>query len=351
MNIPNIRLLNQQLSNPLFREPKELVSWMGAMQAQNYSMVKWAVGMRLKSATIQAVEKALREGEILRTHVMRPTWHYIPGKDIKWMTELSTKSMLSKFSFYAKHHGLTKEDCLLYKPQIGEILTGQHLTCQEVLEQLHLKGITLSEPIVKMYLSFGEADGTICSGIEKNGKHTYALTCERIPDAIELSREEALAELTRRYFRSHGPATLEDFVWWSALNIREARSAIASLGQEIITERYNDREMMIHVSSPGLTGEVEVDEKSILQFLPPFDEYLVSYKNRFDCIKESHTQYAYNNFGIFQPVILHQGRITGNWRKASKKGVFDTSFFPGCRPAAKKLVEKAIKECLLFHES
>ena len=99
MNIPNIRLLNQQLSNPLFREPKELVSWMGAMQAQNYSMVKWAVGMRLKSATIQAVEKALHEGEILRTHVMRPTWHYIPGKDIKWMTELSTKSMLSKFSF------------------------------------------------------------------------------------------------------------------------------------------------------------------------------------------------------------------------------------------------------------
>ncbi|MFR5758153.1 MAG: DNA glycosylase AlkZ-like family protein [Bacteroides cellulosilyticus] len=115
----------------------------------------------------------------------------------------------------------------------------------------------------------------------------YALTCERIPDAIELSHEEALAELTRRYFRSHGPATLEDFVWWSALNIGEARNAIASLGTEMITERYNDREMLIHASSPGLAGEVEIDERNVFQFLPPFDEYLVSYKNRLDCSKGS----------------------------------------------------------------
>ena len=95
MNIPNIRLLNQQLLNPLFREPKELVSWMGAMQAQNYSMVKWAVGMRLKSATIQTVEKALREGEILRTHVMRPTWHLVAAEDIRWMLKLSAQRIIS----------------------------------------------------------------------------------------------------------------------------------------------------------------------------------------------------------------------------------------------------------------
>lgn len=95
MNIPNIRLLNQQLVNPLFCEPKELVSWMGAMQAQNYPMVKWAVGMRLKSATIQAVEKALREGEILRTHVMRPTWHLVAAEDIRWMLKLSAQRIIS----------------------------------------------------------------------------------------------------------------------------------------------------------------------------------------------------------------------------------------------------------------
>lgn len=344
-------MLSQGIAGPRFEKPEEVVEWMGAMQAQDIRAAKWAVGLRIAGPSLTAVQEALDTGRILRLHVMRPTWHYIPGRDIKWMTGLSTKGLLSKFRFYAKHFSLTEEDFLRSKPQIEEVLSGQHLTSQEVLEQLHSKGIALDEPIVKMYLSFGEADGTVCSGIEKNGKHTYALTCERIPDAIELSHEEALAELTRRYFRSHGPATLEDFVWWSALNIGEARNAIASLGTEMITERYNDREMLIHASSPGLVGEVEIDERNVFQFLPPFDEYLVSYKNRLDCIKEAHTKYAYNNFGIFQSVILHQGRITGNWRKTSKKGVFDTSFFPGCRPAAKKLIEKAIKECVLFHES
>ena len=106
MNIPNIRLLNQQLLNPLFREPKELVSWMGAMQAQNYSIVKWAVGMRLKSATIQAVEKALHEGEILRTHVMRPTWHLVAAEDIRWMLKLTAQRIISAIDSFAKGYDL-----------------------------------------------------------------------------------------------------------------------------------------------------------------------------------------------------------------------------------------------------
>ena len=269
-------MLSQGIAGPRFEKPEEVVEWMGAMQAQDIRAAKWAVGLRIANPSLTAVQEALDTGRILRLHVMRPTWHYIPGRDIKWMTGLSTKGLLSKFRFYAKHFSLTEEDFLRSKPQIEEVLSGQHLTSLEVLEQLHSKGIALDEPIVKMYLSFGEADGTVCSGIEKNGKHTYALTCERIPDAIELSHEEALAELTRRYFRSHGPATLEDFVWWSALSIGEARNAIASLGTEMITERYNDREMLIHASSPGLVGEVDIDEKNVFQFLPPFDEYLIS---------------------------------------------------------------------------
>lgn len=95
MRIPEIRLQNQQLSTPLFGHPKELISWMGAMQAQDYTMVKWAVGMRLKSPGIQAVEKALHQGEILRTHVMRPTWHLVAAEDIRWMLKLSAQRIKS----------------------------------------------------------------------------------------------------------------------------------------------------------------------------------------------------------------------------------------------------------------
>ena len=140
MNIPNIRLLNQQLSNPLFREPKELVSWMGAMQAQNYSMVKWAVGMRLKSATIQAVEKALHEGEILRTHVMRPTWHLVAAEDIRWMLKLSAQRIISANDSFAKGYDLDIPNELYTKAHdlLEKILCGKKsLTKQEIAEHFN----------------------------------------------------------------------------------------------------------------------------------------------------------------------------------------------------------------------
>ena len=127
MRIPNIRLLNQQLLSPLFSQPKELVSWMGAMQAQNYSMVKWAVGMRLKSATIQTVEKALRDGEILRTHVMRPTWHLVAAEDIRWMLKLSAGRIISANESYAKGHDLEISEELYTKSHnlLEKILCGK----------------------------------------------------------------------------------------------------------------------------------------------------------------------------------------------------------------------------------
>jgi hypothetical protein len=98
----SIRTLSQQLENPLFDNPKKLVSWMGAMQAQDYTMSKWAVGVRLKSATISDVENALARGEILRTHVMRPTWHLVAAEDIRWMLELNREKLKAQGSVYAK---------------------------------------------------------------------------------------------------------------------------------------------------------------------------------------------------------------------------------------------------------
>ena len=135
MKIPNIRLQNQQLLNPLFCQPKELVSWLGAMQAQNYSMVKWAVGMRLKSATIQTVEEALRKGEILRTHVMRPTWHLVAAEDIRWMLKLSAQRIKSANDSFAKGYNLEITDELYAKSYnlLEKILCGnKSLTKQEI---------------------------------------------------------------------------------------------------------------------------------------------------------------------------------------------------------------------------
>lgn len=267
------------------------------------------------------------------------------------MAALSEKPIKSAWAGYARKTGITADDYYRNKDILGAVLEGRHLTRMEVLSELKLKIGGIDERHVRFFLAFGEAEGIICSGKEKAGKHTYALTDERISDPVELSREEALAELARRYFRSHGPASLEDFLWWSGLGVRDCRNAIASLGHEIIGQRYGGRELQIHSTSPALTSCTEERDKPVVRFLPPFDEYLISYKNRLDCIKECHVPLAYNNFGTFQPVILHNGRITGNWRKTGRKVPVETTFFPGCRPAAKKLLDRAAKDYTAFIDS
>ena len=257
MKIPNIRLQNQQLLNPLFCQPKELVSWLGAMQAQNYSMVKWAVGMRLKSATIQTVEEALRKGEILRTHVMRPTWHLVAAEDIRWMLKLSARRIKSANDSFAKGYNLEITDELYAKSYnlLEKILCGnKSLTKQEIAEHFCCSGILVDADNHRMtrFMVRAEQEGIVCSGEDKGGKYTYALLEERVPPVPEITKDEALARLARGYFRSHAPAVLQDFIWWSGLPVSEAKQAIYLIESELTAEQWNGQTWYILNSNDNI---------------------------------------------------------------------------------------------------
>ena len=318
MNIPNIRLLNQQLLNPLFREPKELVSWMGAMQAQNYSMVKWAVGMRLKSVTIQAVEKALHEGEILRTHVMRPTWHLVAAEDIRWMLKLSAQRIISANDSFAKGYDLDIPNELYTKAHdlLEKILCGKKsLTKQEIAEHFNRSGIVADNHRMTRFMARAEQEGIICSGENRGSKCTYALLEERVPPMPELTKDESLARLARSYFRSHSPAVLQDFIWWSGLPISDAKQAVYLIASELTTEQWKEQTWYIHDTCRTrgkLSGHIHL--------LPSYDEYLLGYKDRTDVLPKEHYPKAFTNNGLFYPVILHEGQVIGNWSKSAKKG-------------------------------
>lgn len=317
MNIPNIRLLNQQLSNPLFREPKELVSWMGAMQAQNYSMVKWAVGMRLKSATIQAVEKALREGEILRTHVMRPTWHLVAAEDIRWMLKLSAQRIISANDSFAKGYDLDIPNELYTKAHdlLEKILCGKKsLTKQEIAEHFNRSGIVADNHRMTRFMARAEQEGLICSGEDRGSKCTYALLEERVPPMPELTKDESLARLARSYFRSHSPAVLQDFIWWSGLPVSDAKQAVYLIASELTTEQWKEQTWYIHDTCRTrgkLSGHIHL--------LPSYDEYLLGYKDRTDVLPLEHYSKAFTNNGLFFPIVLHNGQVIGNWDKSEKK--------------------------------
>ena len=319
MKIPNIRLQNQQLLNPLFCQPKELVSWLGAMQAQNYSMVKWAVGTRLKSATIQTVEEALRKGEILRTHVMRPTWHLVAAEDIRWMLKLSARRIKSANDSFAKGYDLEITDELYAKSyNLLEkiLLRKQSLTKQEIAEHFCCSGILVEADNHRMtrFMVRAEQEGIVCSGEDKGGKYTYALLEERVPPVPEITKDEALARLARSYFRSHAPAVLQDFIWWSGLPVSEAKQAIYLIESELTAEQWNGQTWYVHEAC-RTRGKVS----GRLHLLPSYDEYLLGYKDRTDVLPKEHYPKAFTNNGLFYPVILHEGQVIGNWSKSAKK--------------------------------
>lgn len=347
--LTDIRLLSHQLAKPRFKSPKELVPWMGAIQAQEYAMAKWAVGTRLKSSSLQVVDDALAKGEILRTHILRPTWHFVVAEDIRWMLQLSGARIRTAFESYARSNKIeiTESDYIRGCNLLEKLLGGNNsLTKQELKDGFCKAGMEVDNFLISLFLIRAETDGLVCSGVDKNRKPTYALLEERVPSVKELHREEALARLATLYFQSHSPATLPDFVWWSGLTATEARHAIALIEGDLLAEKYDSETFYLHTSC-----DYKARCRKVLHLLPSYDEYLISYKDRTTVMQREHHPKAFNTFGIFYPVILYNGRIIGNWKKDSKKKapVVETSFFDEASDIPEDLLKKAVDYYCSFH--
>lgn len=313
----NIRSIGHQLAKPDFERPSEVVKWMGAMQGQEYKMSKWAIGLRTKGGTLSTVNEALRTGEIARTHVMRPTWHWVAGCDLRWMLKLSAPRIRKAIDQWSKGCGVEIPENHYTKcnDYFGKWLTGgRSLTKEELTSEFQRAGLPADDHHIRRYLLRAEAEGIICSGEDKMNKPTYTLLEEHLPPAPDWSREEALAELACRYFQSHAPATLKDFIWWSGLTATEAKQAVALAGTQLAKERYKEQEFLLHIACRP------VRTKAVVHLLPPYDEYLVGYKERQTVIDPAHYSKAFNNWGIFYPVVFYKGRIIGNWSKTVRCG-------------------------------
>lgn len=319
---------SHQLLSPGFERPADLVAWMGAVQAQDYAMAKWALGVRLQQAGMDSVNEALRTGEIIRTHIMRPTWHFVAGEDFRWIHSLTAARVKTAINSWVKSGGIDipEETYTKCNDLIGKMLSGNRsLTREEIENGMAQAGMLTADDRVKRYLLRAEVEGIVCSGADRNGKPTYALLDEQVPSPSTLSREEALAHIAQRYFMSHSPATLKDFIWWSGLTATEAKKAVQSIGSQLVTENFGQQEeFLIHHSC-----QRQLHKRNTLCYLPAFDEYLISYKGRHTVIDPCHYPKAFNRWGIFYPVILFNGRIVGNWNKTIKKGqmTVNVSFF------------------------
>lgn len=338
-DIASIRLNSQQLLESNHQSPTELVRWMGAVQAQDYAMVQWALGIRLNNSTNQQlISDAINSGEIIRTHVMRPTWHLITADDIYWMLELTAPQI--KSSLRSRHKQLGLSDKLVTKSHTiitQTIASKGQATRDELVEELLKAGFERSDNRHAHLLILAELDALICSGKSQGKKQTYALLEERVPEKKLLARDEALAELADRYFTSHCPATLKDFVWWSGLYVKDAKKAIELISNKLITEALEDQTYYIHHSYK----EVAQPENEV-HLLPAFDEFVISYKDRSASIAFEHHKKAISQNGIFWPIIMVNGQIIGTWKRTIKQDKVEiaTSFFN----SASKQIRNAVEE-------
>ena len=317
MNPVSARLLSQQLICPQFNSPHDVVEWMGAMQAQDYRMMRWAVAMRTGRPSMKAFEKDFNEGRMGRTHLFRTTWQLVSGEDLVWMLDLCREPAMRGLRGWMKTNGVfipEAEQTAVQQVFVDVLEKNRTALKSDFAAALEDRGMAMPDQRLSYNIRLAEYSGLICSGDLLPLKKSYALVAEKLPQAGALPREDSLALLARKYFRSHGPATLQDFAWWSGLGLNACSAGITALGPELLRVRWKGLDFYIHRDS-----RTRGFRSGCVHLLPPYDEYLIGYKSRHVSLHPDHSHRAHNNSGIFWPVILLDGEVVGNWSAPSGK--------------------------------
>ena len=301
------RLHNQSISRPAPRSPAGIVGWLGAVQAQEYAAAKWAVGLRLRDVTDAEIERAFDAGRILRTHVLRPTWHFVTPADIRWMLDLTAPHIQRAMSYQWRQLELDARVCTraigLMERALAE---GEYLTRGELGARLARSRVVATGNRLAHLAAHAELEAVICSGPRRGKQFTYALLATRAPRARSLPRDEALAELTRRYLQSHAPATVRDFVWWSGLSTADAKRGLEMNGAKSqIGDGLTYWTLGGSSAGPGARAGVHL--------LPVYDEYVVAYRDR-EAVPHWPAAAVVRGNATFQNVLVIAGQIAGTWR-------------------------------------
>jgi hypothetical protein len=322
----NERLRNQQLTQSTRRKPAQVVSWLGAMQAQDYPAAKWAIGLRAPGCMNADIDQAFNDGAILRTHVLRPTWHFVAPVDIRWMLALTGPRIVSASGGRWRELGL---DAATMKKSMNVIeralADGRTLTRAELAAALAKARITTEGQRLAHVVMHAELTGLVCSGPVRGKQFTYALLASRVPAApadAPGTREAHVAELVRRYFTTHGPATAHDFAWWSGLGVGDARRGVAALGRALASAEHDGATYWFDpAAEPAPAGSVHL--------LPPYDEHFVGFRDRAALLERlERAGRSAETRGIFANVLTVDGQFAGSWTRAVKKGRMVVSVAP-----------------------
>ncbi len=357
-DITAYRLRGQHISSAPFLKPQDMVSAFGAIQAQDYQAALWAIGLRSKDGTTKSdVEKAIAERKIVRTWIMRGTLHMASSVDIRWMLSLFAPRLANIAKQRDSNLGLNEKVIEKTKALFAEALSGgKCLSRNEMHRILNKGGVPGSNNLGYHMLYRAAWDGLICFGPHEGKQPTFVLLDEWVPKSKQLTEKESLAELTLRYFTSHGPATLKDYLWWSGLKVQDAKAGLEACSSKINEGTVNGTTYYM----PKAIPKQKADSGSTY-LLPAYDEYLIGYSDRSAMLKHNAAQewikkanvIVVHSNGIFLPIIISEGRVIGTWKRTNKKDkiVITLSSFTKLTKEQTSGAKEAAEKYGIFYES
>ena len=319
------RLHRQRLAGARFEAPEDAVSWLCAVQSQDYGPAKWSVAQRTAGVTDAELDRAFDDGRILRTHVLRPTWHFVHPADIRWMLEVTGPRVQALNAHMYRQLQLDEKELARCSDLIAAALRGGNfLTRKEIKTLLEKSGVATDGFRAAYILMNAELNGVICSGPLEGRQHTYALLEERAPGARSLGPDDALAELIVRYYTSHGPATVKDLRSWASLTIASIKSGLEMVAPRLEHEVIDG--VTYWFSAAGPAPEIPSPTVHLLQV---YDEYVMGYSESRHALDLSDVGRSQPEASVFNLSVLLDGRFAGRWKRTIKKDsvIIETSLY------------------------
>jgi hypothetical protein len=322
-DITRKRLVAQQLSGTLLKTAAEMVRWFGAVQAQEYAQTKWGIGLRMPHLSDAAIENEITEGAILRTHLLRPTWHFVSSEDISWLLKLTAPRVEAINAFMYRKLELDKPVFNKCNKIILKILNGnKHLTRDEINTVFKKNKVEADGLRLSYIMMHAELEGIVCSGKRRGNQFTYSLLEEITGKSKSFNKEEALTELTKRYFQSRGPATIKDFSTWSGLTIKECTQGIEMNKSYFETLAFEKNDYYFFRSQALVKKTLPV-----IHLLPIYDEYIMGYKDRSAMLEFKNVSTPAHPFS-FDCTIIDKGCIIGTWKRIIGKKQVELYYDP-----------------------
>lgn len=324
-DVARYRFSNQLIPRQTARTPADVVGWLGAMQAQDFPGAKWSIGLRAPGLSDATVEQALADRTIVRTWPMRGTLHFVAPADVRWMLALLPPRVLSASK--GRWRALELNDKIFAQSRRvfrQALHGGKQLTRDEMYQALERSKIRTASQRGYHLLWRNAQEGLICLGTPRGKQQTFVLLDEWVPPAKPLQREEALAKLVARYFTSHGPATIKDFVWWSGLTVKDAQAGIDMNASQLASDAVEGKTYWMARRMPSLQPP-----SPVVHLLPGFDEYILGYTERDPVLDARHARKIYSGLNLlFNPTIVIDGQIQGTWKRVIRKDRVDLRLNP-----------------------